>query len=86
MHYTMQKGTVMVRKNLRTTRQGKQLTQNEIAQQIKISIRQYKALEAGTSDGSIKVWYKLKTLLDKPIDYLLEQEDDADENGGKYEH
>lgn len=76
----------MVRFNLIRERKEADKTQEDIARAIAISTRQYQALEAGTSDGSIKVWYKLKTLLDKPIDYLLEQEDDANGNGGKYEH
>lgn len=75
-----------MRFNLIRERKEADKTQEDIARAIAISTRQYQALEAGTSDGSIKVWYKLKTLLDKPIDYLLEQEDDADGNGGKYEH
>lgn len=74
------------RKNLEKARNQEKLTQAETATHLGITDRQYRRLEAGTSDGSIKVWYKLKTLLDKPIDYLLEQEDDADGNGGKYEH
>lgn len=65
-----------MRKNLITERKQKRLTQAETAQRIGITTRQYQALEAGTSDGSIKVWLRLKDLFHKPIDYLLEQEAD----------
>ncbi len=63
-----------MRKNLITTRKNKNLTQIDIATKIGISERQYRSLEAGTSDGSIKIWQKLKSVLNKPIDFLLEKE------------
>lgn len=63
-----------MRNNLIKARQNKKLTQVELADKLKISTRQYQKLEAGTSDGSIKTWCKLKDILDaKTIDYLLEQ-------------
>ena len=53
------------------------LTQEELANKLGISTRQYQRLEAGTSDGSIKTWLKLKDILNaETIDYLLEQEVD----------
>lgn len=70
-----------MRKNLITERKQKKLTQAETANKIGITARHYKALEAGTSDGSIKVWLKLKDLFHKPIDYLLEQEADIPPQG-----
>lgn len=63
----------MLRQNLKDARTEKQYTQTEIAKCAGITVRQYQAIEAGTSDGSVKVWCKLKDLLNKPIDYLLEQ-------------
>ena len=70
------KGTVMMKKKVRNNliylRQEKGYTQIEVALKVGISLRQYQALEAGTSDGSIKVWKRLKKLLNaKSIDYLL---------------
>lgn len=62
-----------MRKNLIKERKQKKLTQADTAQAIGITDRQYARLEAGTSDGSIKVWLKLKDLFHKSIDYLLEQ-------------
>lgn len=63
----------MLRTNLINRRKKNKLTQTEVAKMLGVTTRQYQALEAGTSDGSIKVWYKLKDLFHKPIDYLLEQ-------------
>jgi len=66
-----------MRTNLIKLRQCKNLTQVELAKKLEISERQYQNLEAGTSDGSIKIWYKLKNILNsETIDYLLEQEAD----------
>lgn len=65
-----------MRKNLVNTRNNKNLTQVETAKLISITVRHYKALEAGTSDGSMKVWVKLSELFGKTIDYLLEQTDE----------
>lgn len=63
--------------NLINLRKEKGLTQVQISEYLQISVRQYQALEAGTSDGSIKIWRKLKDLLNAiSIDYLLEQEVD----------
>ncbi len=62
-----------MRKNLIIMRKKSNFTQAEVAKLIGITDRQYARLEAGTSDGSIKVWCKLKDLFHKPIDYLLEQ-------------
>lgn len=62
------------RNNLIQARKSKQLTQAEISKQLNVSTRHYRTLEAGTSDGSIEVWRKLKEIFNKPIDFLLEQE------------
>ena len=63
-----------MRKNLKGKRESTGFTQDEAARRVGIKPRQYKALEAGTSNGSVKVWKELKRLLDAPtIDHLLEQ-------------
>lgn len=64
----------MLRINLINERKKKQLTQAETAKFAGISTRQYQSLEAGTSEGSIKVWKKLSDLFKQTIDYLLAQE------------
>ena len=62
-----------MRTNLINERKKKKLTQTEIAKILGITDRQYARLEAGTSNGRIKVWQSLKDLFQKSIDYLLEQ-------------
>ena len=62
-----------MRINLIKARKEKCLTQKQTAQILEISERQYRKLEAGTSNGSIDIWRKLKDLFEKPIDCLLEQ-------------
>ena len=62
-----------MRTKLINERKKKKLTQTEIAKILGITDRQYARLEAGTSNGSIKVWQSLKDLFQKSIDYLLEQ-------------
>ena len=64
-----------MRKNLINTRKNKGYTQVELANKLGITDRQYRSLEAGTSNGSIKVWWKLKGILNViSMDFLLEQE------------
>ena len=66
-----------VRKNLVSLRKKRGLTQTETAAQLGICVRQYKSLEAGTSNGSVRVCIHLKRLLNaKSIDWLLEQSED----------
>lgn len=62
------------RKNLINTRTIKKLTQVELAKLLGVSERQYQNLEAGTSNGSVEIWQKLKEITGKSIDFLLEQE------------
>ena len=68
------KERVVLRNNLKTERKKADLTQREVAKYLGITVRQYNAIETGTSDGSIKVWRKLSELFHKPIDYLLAQD------------
>ncbi len=63
------------RKNLIDLRQKRGLTQADVANKLGITVRQFNRLEAGTSDGSVKVWQHLKELLGaKSIDFLLKRE------------
>ncbi len=64
---------VYMRINLIKARKNKCLTQKRVSQILEISERQYRKLEAGTSNGSVELWYKLKDLFNQPIDCLLEQ-------------
>jgi DNA-binding XRE family transcriptional regulator len=63
-----------MRNNLINARKKHEYTQLETAEMVGITERHYQKLEAGTSDGSIKVWERLKAILHaKSIDWLLEQ-------------
>lgn len=62
------------RPNLINARMEKRLTQAETAELLGVSERHYQRLEAGTSNGGIEVWQKLKEITGKSIDFLLEQE------------
>lgn len=65
-----------MRENLFNLRKKMGYTKAYTAKEIGLSEKQYSRLEAGTSDGSMKVWCKLKQLLHaKSIDWLLEQSD-----------
>ncbi len=63
-----------MRKNLINARKTKELTQEELARRLNITSRHYRALELGSSNGTIPIWKQLKQILDKSIDDLLEQE------------
>lgn len=56
------------------------MTQEEVAIFLDITTRHYQALEAGTSDGSVKVWKQLAQRFGTTIDYLLEQAADAQDD------
>lgn len=50
------------------------LTQKEVANHLGITERHYRDIEAGTSDGSVKLWKRLSKLLNVSLDILLEQD------------
>jgi len=62
-----------MRINLTNARKEKDLTQRDLAAIIGITEQHYQRLEAGTSNGSTRLWEKLAQVLDKSIDYLLSQ-------------
>jgi DNA-binding XRE family transcriptional regulator len=55
------------------------MTQEEAANFLNITIRHYQALEAGTSDGSVKIWEQLSKRFDTPINALLAQDVDIEQ-------
>lgn len=61
-----------MRNNLRECRIEKGFTQKQFAVALGITETQYQRIELGKSDGSIKLWLKIKSLLAQPIDYLIE--------------
>lgn len=63
-----------VRQNLRKARKRKGLTQSDVARLLNITVRQYGAIETGASNGSVKVWQKIKRVLGGTIDDLLQDD------------
>lgn len=72
-----------MRYNLIGERKSAHLTQVQVANKIDITVRQYHRIEAGVTNGSVKVWMDLKELFNQPIDYLLEN---IDKGGEVYEN
>ncbi len=60
-----------MRSNLINARREQGLTQLQLSMKIGTSVRNYQYLEAGTSNGSLKLWQKIGKELNKNIDYLL---------------
>ena len=56
------KGVVM-RKNLKEARQKAGMTQQQMADRLNISVRQYQRIEAGQSNGSFENWDVLEDIL-----------------------
>lgn len=56
-----------------TARKENYLTQKQISEMLNVTTRTYYSLESGRSNGSLKLWLKLRELLGKPIDYLIQQ-------------
>lgn len=63
----------MKRSHLIKQRKEHDLKQEETANFLGITTRHYRQLEAGTSDGSVKIWQQLAKRFSTTIDYLLEQ-------------
>lgn len=62
-----------MRNNLRSCRISKGFTMKQFAELLGITERQYLRIETGASDGSIRLWKKIKELLAQPIDYLVDE-------------
>lgn len=65
----------MKRSRLIQARKEHKLKQEELASFLNITTRHYQALEAGTSDGSVKIWQLLAKRFKTTVDHLLEQTD-----------
>lgn len=59
-----------MRKTLIEKRKRKGLTQKEIARELGISERQYCRLEAGTSNGKTRYWFRLSEILGAKVEDL----------------
>lgn len=60
-----------MRINLIESRNQHQWTQAKISHKADTCVRNYQYLEAGTSNGSMRLWLNLSKILEKPIDYLM---------------
>jgi len=65
-----------MRYNLRNLRNSHHYTQRALADELSITDRQYQRLEAGTSDGSMKLWEQMAKMFNTTIDHLREQAPD----------
>lgn len=61
-----------MRNYLKSCREQKGYTQKQVAVKLQITERQYQRIEKGEQDGTIKLWVKIKELLEQPIDNLIE--------------
>lgn len=51
-----------MRKNLQAARKAAGLTQQELADRLYISVRQYQRIESGQSDGTLEIWDNLEDM------------------------
>ena len=72
-----------MRQNLREARKRKGLTQSDVARLLNITMRQYGAIETGASNGSVKVWQKIKRVLGGTIDDLLQDKENVSQEDEK---
>ena len=61
-----------MRNYLKSCREQKGYTPKQVAVKLQITERQYQRIEKGEQDGTIKLWVKIKELLEQPIDNLIE--------------
>ena len=53
-----------MRENLKKARQAKGLTQQALADMLKISLRYYQQIEAGNRTGDVAIWDELEDLFE----------------------
>ncbi len=61
-----------MRNNFKQTRLSKKMTQAQLAKVIGASDRMIQHIEAGTRLGDVYFWLKASKVLEKPIEYLVE--------------
>lgn len=61
-----------MRKNLIQLRQSKNYSQSDMSNLLNISLRQYQRIESGESEGKLKLWKELSSILGETINYLIE--------------
>ena len=50
------------------------MTQAQLAERLGITVRQYNAVENGTTDSTLKVWTKIKDVLGGTLDDLVKND------------
>lgn len=76
-NHTQEKGVNMVITNIKKERNNKNLTQSQLAERIGVSKQTICDWEKGRSIPNYMKLKLLSKILEKPIDYLLEQEVDS---------
>jgi len=76
-NHTQEKGVNMVTTNIKKERNNKSLTQSQLAKKIGVSKQTICDWEKGRSIPNYMKLKLLSEVLEKPIDYLLEQEVDS---------
>lgn len=69
-----------MRDNLRNARKAKGLTQQAIANKLRIGLRHYKKIESGETLSSIAIWDALEDLLSVNQRVLRETNPDKEDN------
>ena len=77
-NHTQEKGVNMVTTNIKKERNNKNLTQSQLAKKIGVSKQTVCDWEKGRSVPRYMKLKLLSEILEKPIDYLLEQDVDDD--------
>lgn len=60
-----------MRSNLVQLRQQSNLTQYDISQKLKISLRQYQRIESGESEGKLQIWKELSSIFNTTINFII---------------
>lgn len=69
-----------MRYNLINERKRRSYSQAKLSKILGIGLRQYQRIEAGESDGKVKMWIQLSSILNDTIDNLLKNSNTDKEN------
>ncbi len=63
LRWEKQKEEIFMRETLRKARKEKGLTQQQVADQLRVGLRHYQKIEAGDTTGSFEIWDALEDIL-----------------------